>query len=157
MKNKNVIELLSLLRSDVISNSKGKEFAYAVIKNIDILEKEAKIFEQLNQKQPHPDFINFENERQIVCIKHSKKDENGNPIIMNDQYQIENVPLFDIEMKEVQEKYKEVIQHQQDTQKEFIDFMEKDVTLELVKISINDVPNEITPNMLKVLKYMIND
>jgi hypothetical protein len=152
MKNKDLIALAQTLNQ--VSDLKGKDFAYGVFKNKSLIEQEIKIFEQL-RKAPHPDFQNYENERNIVCINYSKKDDNGNPIITNNAYQIEDMNGFNADMAELQIKYKEVLDDMTAARKEYEDFLEKESTIQLIKVKIENVPNDVTANLLSQLQFMI--
>jgi len=153
MKNKDLITLAQTLNQ--VSELKGRDFAYAVFKNKSLIEQEIKIFEQL-RKEPHPDFQNYENERNIVCINYSKKDDNGNPVIVNNAYQIEDMNAFNADMAELQEKYKEVIGDMNDARKEYEDFLEKESTIQLIKVKYENIPNDVNANLLSKLQFMID-
>jgi len=152
MKNKDLVQLSQTLNQ--VSGIKGKEFAYAVFKNKNLIEQEIKIFEQL-RKDPHPDFQNYENERMIVCINYSQKDDNGNPVIENNQYKIEDWSGFQEDMKELSDKYKDVIEDMENTRKEYEDFMEKESSIELITVKFENLPNDIDAITLERLKFMI--
>jgi len=153
MKNKDLVQLSQTLNQ--VSGIKGKEFAYAVFKNKNLIEQEIKIFEQL-RKDPHPDFQNYENERMIVCINYSQKDDNGNPVIENNQYKIEDWSGFQEDMKELSDKYKDVIEDMENTRKEYEDFMEKESSIELITVKFENLPNDIDAITLERLKFMID-
>jgi hypothetical protein len=153
MKNKDLVQLSQTLNQ--VSGIKGKEFAYAVFKNKNLIEQEIKIFEQL-RKDPHPDFQNYENERMIVCINYSQKDDNGNPVIENNQYKIEDWVGFQEDMKELADKYKDVIEDMENTRKEYEDFMEKESSIELITVKFENLPNDIDAITLERLKFMID-
>jgi hypothetical protein len=153
MKNKDLITLAQTLNE--VSYLKGKQFAYAVFKNKSLIEQEVKIFEQL-RKDPHPDFQNYENERNIVCINYSKKDDNGNPIITNNAYQIEDMNGFNTDMQELGEKYKDVLDDMNNARKEYEDFLEKESSVQLIKVNFNDIPEDVDANLLSKLQFMID-
>lgn len=152
MKNKDLVTFAQTLGQ--ISGLRGKSFAYAVFKNKSLVEQELKVFEEL-RKEPHPDYQNYENERMIVCINYSKKDDNGNPVINNNQYIIEDWTGFSGDMKEITDKYKEVVEDMENTQKEYNIFMEKEATLNFIKVKYEDIPNDVDANLLQKIQFMI--
>ena len=154
MKNKDLITLNAALQE--VSDIKGKEFAYAVFKNKSIIEKEMEIFEKL-QREPHPEFQNYEQERNVLCITHSIKDEEDNPKINNNRYEIDPVQQVDFqnEFEDLKEKYKEVIDDMQKAEQEYNEFLEKETELELVKIKFDNLPEDIDASFLEKLKWMI--
>ena len=152
MKNSELIQLSQSLNQ--VTGIKGKDFAYAVFKNKMILESEMRIFEQLRQ-DPHPDYTNYENERSIVCINYSKKDDNGNPVIQNQQYVIEDWDNFNRDMEEIRVKYKSVLDQMELAQKEISEFMNRESNVDLLKVSFKDLPDDISAQQLEQLKFMI--
>ena len=154
-------DLMSLNETlDKYSKVKGKEFAKAVFLNKDAIQKELKILQNF-QRIPHPDYMNYENERMIICINYAEKDTNGNPIIENgpdgrQRYKIEDQMGFQIDFAELREKYKEVIDDMDNSQKEFDDFINQPSDVKLTKINLNSLPDEIDAQMIEELKFMIN-
>ena len=154
MKNKELNDFMSVLNK--YSNIKGREFAYAVYKNKSIIEGEMKILDQL-KRQPHPEFQNYENERTILCIMHSEKDEAGNPLVENQRYKILKHEDFNKEFEDLRLKYIDVIQDLESAEREFVDFMEKDSPVELYKIHFSDLPSDISGSEIAELNPMIKD
>jgi len=154
MKNGELENLKTGLES--MLSYKGKSFNYKLLKNIDLIEEELKIFTQL-RKQPHPDYINFENGRTILCMKHAKKDENGQAIIENGRYDIEDRVGFEIDFADVKSKYQDVIDDMMQTENDMMAFMNKDTDIDWVKIDYNEVPNDISGEDMKKIKFLISE
>jgi hypothetical protein len=153
MTNKELIELNSVL--DQVAHIRGKKFAYTVFKNKEIIKKEMEIFEKL-QKEPHPQYPEYENERTMLCINYSKKDENGNAkTTVENKYDIEDLEGFQKEFDELKVKYKEVFDHMEETRKEMDEFLNDECKVELVKVSIDDLPDDVDANLLMNLKNII--
>lgn len=153
MTNKELIELNNVL--DQVAHVRGKKFAYAVFKNKEIIKKEMEIFEKL-QKEPHPQYPDYENERTTLCINYSKKDENGNAKTTSEnKYDIEDLEGFQKEFDELKVKYKEVFDHMEETRKEMDEFLNDECKVELVKVSIDDLPDDVDANLLMNLKNII--
>jgi hypothetical protein len=158
MTNNDVIALGKVLNQ--VSHLRGKKFAYAVYKNKAIIEKEIEIFNEL-RKEPHSDFNEYEQERANLCINFSRKDENGSPKKVNgpqgEQYDIEDMDGFQIEFQKLQDKYPQVIEHLEKTKKEIDDFLNSESEIELVKVSIDDIPEDVDANTIDALKFIIKD
>lgn len=152
MTNKELIELNNVL--DQVSHIKGKQFAYAVFKNKSLIEEELKIFEKL-KRDPHPQYQDYENERTILCITHSKKDDNGEPVINAGKYDIEDLGVFQKEFDELKVKYQEVFDDLKQAEDEYNDFLNDESKCELVKVSVSDLPDDIDAQFLMALKHMI--
>ena len=154
MKNKDLMTLSAALKE--VSDIKGKNFAYAVFKNKNIIEEELEIFNKL-QREPHPEFQNYEQERSILCITHSIKDENGNPQVMNNRYEIDPVQQveFQSEFEELKDTYKEVIDDMQQAENDYNEFLDKDSEISLIKVKFDELPDEIDAVFLERIKWMI--
>lgn len=158
MKNKEIFGLRSVLEE--LSEIKGKSFAYAVYKNKELLDKEIEIINKL-KKEPHPDYINYENERQLLCIKHSEKNELNEPLFNynpdgTQSYKIIDIDKFNEEYTLINDKYTDVLKDMLDSKKEFEDFLEKESDIVLKKVSIRDLPDDITASFFEKIKYMID-
>jgi hypothetical protein len=158
MKNSDLINLLDAINS--LTGVKGKGFAYAIFKNKALIEEEIKIFEQV-KREPHPDYPNYENERNIVCINYAKKDENGNPLKQGvppqQHYVIDPAEMnnFQEEMQEVHEKYAEVLQDMEEAKKDQDEFLAKEAQIDLIKIKFEDLPDDIDANFIDKIKDMV--
>lgn len=159
MKNKEIFSAREALND--VDYIRGKSFAYAVFKNKEKLDKEIEIINGL-RKEPHPDYINFENERTLLCQKHGEKDENGNPILnynpdRTQSYKIVDYAAFNDEYQLIAEKYKDVLDDMKASKKEFDDFLDKESEVEITKIKIADLPEDVTANFLEKIKFMLDE
>ena len=138
----------------------GKVFAYAVMKNKQLLDKEVELINS-NRIVPHPDYINYENERKTVCVKHSEKDDNGEILFDYNpdgttSYKIKNMDKFNKDYKKIEEKYKDTIEDMKKAKEDFDKFLNSECKIELVMVNIDDLPNEVTANFLEKINYMLN-
>jgi len=158
MKNRELQELReSLNEVDYIRN---KTFAYAVYSNKRLLDIELETINKL-KRQPHPDYITFENERTLLCRIHCEKDENGNPELQynpdgTQAFKILDMQKFNEEYQEMAKKYEDVLKDMQDAKRDFDDFMEKESDVELKKVNINDLPDDVSANFLEKIKFMLD-
>lgn len=157
MKNKDLFNLLQTL--DGLIDIKGKAFAYCIYKNKEKIKDEIEVFKKL-QKEPHPDFVNYDNERNLLCIMHAKKDEHQNPIIVSNpdgsqRYDIEDMGTFQSEYNELIDKYRYVIDEMETAQKEYNEFLERETNVVLNKIKVTDLPDDVSARFLEQVKDMI--
>ncbi len=158
MKNNEIFGFRETLNE--VDYIRGKTFAYSCFKNKEILDKEIEIINKL-RKDPHPDYINFENERTLLCQIHSEKDENGKPVLIynpdgTQAFKIENLENFNKEYIEIAEKYKDVLDDMNKSKMEFDEFLQKESTIELNKVKIGDLPEEISASFLEKIKFMLD-
>lgn len=157
MKNKDILKFREVLNEvDYIRN---KTVAYAIFKNKEILDKEIETFNKL-KRDPHPDYINFENERILLCKEYSEKDEQGNPMFQynpdgTQSFKIIDMEKFSEEYQKLAKKYEDVLKDMQEAKREFDEFMEKESDIQLKKIKIEDLPDDISASFLEKIKFML--
>lgn len=155
MTNKDLITLNQILEQ--MNDVKGKKFAYAVLKNQSIIQKEIEYFEKLRQKEIHPNFQEYEEKRKNLCELHSRKNENGEAITYQNQYDIEDLDKFQTEFEDLKSEYPEVVEAVEQHRKEYEDFLNQESEVELVKVSLEEIPEEVDANILKYLQFIIKE
>lgn len=158
MKNKQLFELRAALND--VDYIRGKIFAYAVLRNKEALDKEIERFNTL-RKQPHPDYITYENERTLMCQEWAEKDENGKPVVKQNQdgtssYDIRKMEEFNTEFIKLAEKYKEVLDDMNQSKIDFDQLMEQESDIVFKKVSINDLPDEVSAATLEKIIFMLD-
>lgn len=168
MKNKDLIKFREALNE--VDYIKGKNFAYAVVMNKSVLDLEMNTINERKpvQRQPHPDFINYENERKLLCEEHCEKDENGNPLLTYlpngaQQYKILDMEKFSKEHNGLAAKYQDVVRDMENIQMEmeteirkWNELMEQDCNIDFKKINVEDLPEDINAYTLEKIKFMIS-
>jgi len=157
MKNHEIFELRNTLNELV--NVKGKSFAYAIYKNMEALDKEIELINKVKKETPQ-EFIDYENERTLLCIKYSDKDDDGNPLIVQvngtPSYKITNTDKFEKEFSKVKDKYAQVLVDKRESDAEFDKFLDSDNDVVLKKVSIEDLPDDITASFIDKIKHMLS-
>jgi hypothetical protein len=141
---------------DKVSNYDGVDFAYTVFKNKRLIEN--KLMEVDFIKNVSQEIIEYENIRVGYCNQYSKKDANGNPIIENEIYLIEDDKKeeFKSKMDELYEKYKPFIDVRQKQIEMFNEKMNKEIDFEFIKLKKEQLsPKVKTANDLEELSFMI--
>jgi hypothetical protein len=157
MKNKEIFTFRSALNE--VDYIKGKVFAFAVFKNKEILDQEIKALNEI-KKEPHPDYINFENERMLLCENHSEKDANNNPQFNynpdgSKAYKISDIQIFNAEYEILAEKYKSVLDDMIEAKRSYNELLEKESDIQLKKVNFKDLPDDVNALFLEKIKFMI--
>lgn len=147
MKNKEILDLSNSLSS--IKNLKGAKFNYAIARNINILKP---LVESLKSAiSPRDNFEEYEKLRIALCEKHAKKDDKGNaetaimnPMTGQTKYVLEDEAAFEKELKKLDEKHKETLEEREKQEEEFKKLLEEETPVELHKISLSEIPEDIT-------------
>lgn len=146
MKRKDAIELYNKLQG-VRYHSDNVKFSYALIKNIKEIEAEiAKLNETI---KPAEEFKQFEQDRIAICQLHCIKDENGNPIVHNEEFQIADMDKFNQDLIPIKEKYSDILRHRQQQIETYNAMLDEDVDFQFAKVGPDDLPSEITPNEIE--------
>ena len=153
MKNKEIVDLYQALSG---INLKGPKFAYAVAKNINLIQPELKAFDAA--QKPREDYIEYNKQRAELAKQHAEKDEKGKPIIINGRnYKVADEEAFEKEWEVLKQKHAEAIAYREQQDKEFHELMEKDSTVTLHKLSLKDVPEDITSQQLTSIFAIVDD
>lgn len=149
MKNKNLASTLEEIKKINISGKSG----YCLAKNRKLIEDE---LEAINETiKALPDFETYEKERITLLEAHASKDEQDKPIIENNAYKIENQELWELDIKELQEKHKETIENRKKQIKDFNALMEEETTLVFHKITEDQIPDSATASEVYTLLKFI--
>lgn len=154
---KQILELHSALLS--VGNLKGVRFSYAVAKNLSSLATEVIALQKAYTTSK--EFNEYDNERIKLAEKHAER-VNGRPdlIITKDgleKYNIKDEPKFFAELKILQSKHETAIKNREDQLKEIDKILEEQVDIDLCKISINDIPEEIQAKQMADLFMIVED
>lgn len=154
MTKRELLELYSGLHS--VGDLSGTRFSYNVAKNISILRPEAESLEKA--KQPSPEYMEYDQERVELAKKYAVKMD-GQPVIVDEQYQIADQDAFNKEWDKLKKKYKKALDDRKAQAEEFNAIIEEEVEpgIELWSVSIDDVPEGITAAQMSALLPMIKD
>jgi hypothetical protein len=163
MKKKDLVSLFNGLAT--VSGLIGVKFAYACNKNRSLIFNEVN---SINQTlTPSQEFSDYENKRLELGKKYAKKDTKGEPMaedkIINGKK--ENVfifepadrKIFDAELAILQAESKGAIDGRQKQIDEYNKLLEEDTDVQLFRIPITDVPQDITVEQLQGIYMLIQD
>lgn len=153
MKNR---ELILLYRSlDRLGRLSGVRFAYAVSRNISLLEPTVKSLEKVLEASP--EYLKFDEARVELAKKHSTKDEKGNPKTENNGFIISDIKAFEKEFEKLRKDNKELIEKRDKQVKEYNELLDLEGVFTPHKLKLADVPVEITVAELHGIQPIIEE
>lgn len=118
------------------------KFGYALTRNNNILG--SFVSEVRKKTAPPPEFFAYENERIKLCVDMSKKDPEGKPLTIKssrpggtEEYDIEDRPVFEVKLKELQAKHKPVLDIMEGIQKKYSSFPAEMTEIELYQVRVD--------------------
>jgi len=90
-----------------------------------------------------------------MCKSHSKKDEKGEAIVNDDKFDIVDTVKFDGEYSILKDEYLEIIETREKQLKEFEDLMNEEITIEFIKLTLEDLPEDLTEKQLEMIDFML--
>jgi Skp family chaperone for outer membrane proteins len=150
-------EILDLEKSlNNVSALKGVKFAYAVARNLNIIKGEVEAIRK--SFQPSEEIIEFERERVELNEKYAEKDKDGKPLVENNKYKgLEGNKEWKKKSEELNKKYEKVIKEYQKQQEEYIKSLEEEIDIELYRISLKDVPDDISTSQMNGIYKIIEN
>lgn len=143
----NIIEILNKIKSNV-------KFTYGIVKNKKIIQSEVEAIKETLKSSER--FEEYERNRIKLCSQMSEKNEDNKPIIINNEFKIQNIKLFKIMLNKLVEEYQEDIDLESEKNKQIKNFLQEEVEVELYKINLEYFP-EVTTEQMKILIILIND
>ncbi len=133
----------------------GVKFAYAVSKNLSILKPEIEALEKAQERSE--EFKKFDDLRIALAEKHAKKDKDNKPVIVGNDYQIEDRPAFDKELEKLKQEYKNVVDAREKQMAEVTELLKTESSVKLYKMFLADVPESITVEQMFSIKDIVED
>lgn len=140
---------------------KGAKFHYALLKNIDILQKELNLIQ--TKAKPTEKFAEYEKLRVALCEKHSSKNEQGEPNkrdIGNGQFEYDidtESEAWKTDIEKLKSENKQVIDERDEQIKNYNEMLDLDAEIKFHLINLEDIPNEVNGEQMQALKYWIKD
>ena len=152
---------LSILHKGLTDSGKlqGVKFAYAVAKNKKLIEEEV---EALNEGlNPSEKFKEYDEKRVELAKEHAEKDEDGNAVMVGEEniksFDIKDIAKFTKDLEKIQEEYKTELEARDKQLKDYEKLMDEDTKLELQKVKLENVPEEITGEQLELISEIIEE
>ena len=153
MKNSALVSLFQNLSA--IKGLHGVKFNYSVAKNVRLLKGIIEDFE--SAIKTGDSYLEYDRKRIELGKEHANKDEKGEPIVIDGKFDVKDMSLFEQAYKELEEEYKEAISEHGKKIEELNALLEEESSVELHKISLDDVPSDITTEQLAGIFDIINE
>lgn len=153
------IKLLNELKELKQDRTYNKFLIYAITKSVSTL---SEIFEEVRKKEEEcytEEYKTFTNSRISLLRVYSSKDEQGQPIVENDQVSIseDTQAEFNEEIKKLVDANKETLELVENNLKTLEDWTKEEVELKLTKVSFKYIPDELLPSEYLTLSYLIKE
>ena len=139
---------------NTLGELKGTRFAYGVSKNVNKLQPEINALQK--SFAASEEFLAYDKERVELAKEYSHKIK-GEPVIIEGRYDIEDQDKFDKELEKLQKKHKKAVEEREKQFKEFQEILKEEVEIDLYKIKISDVPQEITARQMNGILEIIEE
>lgn len=140
---------------------KGAKFCYNLAKNMDILEAELKVISTTSK--PSDEFTEYDKKRVALCEEFAKKDAEGKPEkrdVGSGQFEF----VIDTESQEwknaiekLREDNKTVIETRDAQIAKYNELLDLESTVEFRLTDLNDIDNDITLELMRLLKPFLKD
>jgi len=138
MRKQETLELFTALNN--LGNLNGVRFAYGVSKNLNLLKLEIEALSKAS--------ASYEADRVALAAKYAKKNPMGEPVMRNNQFDIENLAGFQADLKKLQENK---------DYKEYQELLNQESDFKPYKIKLDDVPKEINVTQMFGLSQIVED
>ena len=154
LKNKDLFKILQGI--DSVGELRGVKFAYAMAKNKRTITAELEDLQKaLKESEQYTD---YEKKRIELCKKHCIKDDDGNLVMQNNEFQIADKEQFDTEITELKAGYEEAIALRGEQVKEYSELLDKPVNgVAFHKLSLSDLPENISTAQTDMILELIED
>ena len=149
-------EILNLFKSlNQLGALKGVKFAYGVSKNLNILKPEIESLEKANEASDK--FKEFEKARIDLIKEHCKKDDKGKEVIENNEYVVEDKKEWEKAFNKLKKEHQGSVDEREKQIKDYMELLKTDSKVDLYKIKLSDVPNEITTMQMNSIINVIEE
>lgn len=138
---------------------KGEKFAYAVLKNKQKIDSAYQIWADVaNKYSPTEEFMAYDKDRHDLAETMAKKDEKGEPVVMQDEkgierFDIEDKDAFEKSLELLREKYAEAIKGREQQIADYEKEMDEEYEVDFHGVS--EVPDTISARELEAAEFMI--
>jgi hypothetical protein len=135
-----------------LGTTKNTRLALAIVKNLRRIEP---IIEEIMATDTSDVLNNFEQERLSLCNLFSKKDADGNPVIDNGRFVVEDQDVFNNSFEALKLKYKDDIDSFKAKQEAQVEMLKKEFNVELIKIKESDLPKDLDATKVEGLSSLL--
>lgn len=158
MKRKDYIALFGNLKK--LGGLKGVKFAYAVEKNKNLLKQEVESVQEAIK--PLENFQEYDAKRMKLAEQYAEKDEKGKAKTRKldngvEEYVITDLDAFNKDFEALKEENKSVLEERDAQIDEGNRLLDEEITIELYKIKLADVPEDITGEQMETVYQIIEE
>lgn len=130
-----------------VSYLSGVKFAYTVVKNKKLIETEIQLLQDIIK--PTDDFQRYERERIELCENFCVRGDDGQPIVENNNYKIDDKAGFDEAMDILKDKYETEIVNRAKQVDDYNRLLGEDVDINLIKLKVTDLPEGMSADQIE--------
>lgn len=157
MKNTELVALFNAINN--MGALKGVKFAYGISRNMYFIKPQIEALQK--SIEATEGFKKYDEERIKLAEKHAKKGEDGKAVMSGEgraqQYVIEDKEAFNAEWEALKAEHSEALEDQKQREAEYIKLMDEETTVELFKIKLSDVPEDISTAQLNSIFALISE
>ncbi len=138
--------------NDYNSEYLPKKFSYFLAKNKKALKNEIDALQEAVKTSP--EWLEYEQKRIQILVKYAEKDNNGEPIIRNNQYILNRELIFEAtqEINDLVSEYKDVLDQREKEETELRKLLEEEVEIPgCAKIEVEFLPEKLKPEFVELL------
>ena len=136
---------------------RGVKFSYAVAKNLSKINKEVELIQEAIK--PSTEYAAYDTKRIELAKEHAKKDENDKPLMTKrgKEFDIEDLPKFEKALEKLKKEHQPAVDARIKQLEEFDKLLLEESKVEIHKVKLEDVPEDITSKQMTSLFEMIDD
>jgi hypothetical protein len=151
-----LLELWNNINDPALGPIEDAKVAYALLRTSDKLKSEVKVFEEIIK--PKKEFEEYNRKRQDLCTKYARKDENNQPVIINNQFVFDNREAFDSEFDPLKAENEEAIEYRKKQEENYSKLLEDTITVSVHSISakhLESIKPKVKVGQWRLLKRLI--
>lgn len=147
-------ELIVLYRNlNNLGSLSGPKIAYAIARNINKIKPEMEAIDK--SIEASDEYKAFENKRLELVKEHCKKDENGELIIKDGNYDVED--SYAAVYEDLKKEHADVLAAREKQIEEYNELLDTEVSIDLFKVKFDSLPEDITASQVHGILAIIED
>ena len=163
MKNYELFEVAQRIGNVLpsLEKIKGAKFHYALLKNIDLLQKEITLLQ--TKAKPSDKFTEYEKLRVSLCEEHSTKNEKGEPNkrdLGSGQFEYDidtEAQTWKDAIEKLKTDNKDVITERDEQIKDYNAMLDVESVIEFHLLKLEDIPNDVDGEQMQALRFWIQN
>lgn len=148
MTNQESLILLDNLNK--LNGLQGARFSYLISRNREVLIKNKLFLDELIR--PSQEYIKFDEKRLELARSMAKLDENKRPMVIGNQFIMEDQLAFDKAFEDLKAQYPEIIEAREKQVANFNEVLKMSADVAFREVTMKDIPESITVEQFEILK-----